>query len=64
MAARIARTDGAAGPVGAAAPAMVRVEQVGLQCYTIRDHCKTEADFTESMAKAAKIGARRPPFIR
>lgn len=41
---------------------MVRVEQVGLQCYTIRDHCKTEADFTESMAKAAKIGARPAAF--
>ena len=36
---------------------MVRADQVGLQCYTIRDHCKTEADFAESMAKAAKIGA-------
>ena len=37
---------------------MVRLDQIGLQCYTIRDYCKTEEDFAESMAKAAKIGYR------
>jgi sugar phosphate isomerase/epimerase len=34
----------------------VTASQLGLQCYTIRDHCKTEEDFTASMAKAAEIG--------
>lgn len=35
---------------------MVRIEQIGLQCYTIRDFCKTEPDFAASMARAANIG--------
>jgi hypothetical protein len=30
----------------------MKIEQLGLQCYTIRDHCKTEPDFAASMAKA------------
>eukprot|EP01052_Picozoa_sp_SAG31_P009604 SAG31_NODE_508_length_14732_cov_75.624547_8_plen_92_part_00 len=34
----------------------MKIEQLGLQCYTIRDYCKTEQDFAESMAKAAAIG--------
>jgi sugar phosphate isomerase/epimerase len=31
-------------------------EQVALQCYTLRDHCKTAADFAASMKKTRAIG--------
>ncbi|QDU72020.1 sugar phosphate isomerase/epimerase family protein [Mucisphaera calidilacus] len=34
----------------------MKIDQVALQCYTIRDHCKTEADFAEAMKKTAAIG--------
>ena len=32
------------------------ISQVGLQCFTIRDHVKDEAGFAASMAKVAAIG--------
>lgn len=34
----------------------MKIEQLGLQCFTIRDHCKTEEDFAASMKKVADIG--------
>lgn len=36
----------------------MKIEQVALQCYTIRDHAKTAADFAASMRKARAIGYR------
>lgn len=34
----------------------MKIEQVALQCYTIRDFCKDEASFAASMKKVAEIG--------
>ena len=34
----------------------MELSQVGLQCFTIRDHVKDEASFVSSMAKVAAIG--------
>ncbi|MEQ9453577.1 MAG: sugar phosphate isomerase/epimerase [Phycisphaeraceae bacterium] len=36
----------------------MKLSQVALQCYTIRDHCQTEAEFAKSMARVAAIGYR------
>lgn len=34
----------------------MKIQQVALQCYTIRDHCKTEEDFRKAMKRTADLG--------
>ncbi|HEY2407985.1 MAG TPA: sugar phosphate isomerase/epimerase [Polyangiaceae bacterium] len=34
----------------------MKMSQVALQCYTIRDHCRTAPEFAESMRRARAIG--------
>jgi sugar phosphate isomerase/epimerase len=36
----------------------MKIEQLALQCFTIRDHCKTAPDFAASMKKVRAIGYR------
>lgn len=36
----------------------MKIEQVALQCYTIRDYCKTEEDFCKAMKRTADLGYR------
>ena len=34
----------------------MKIEQVAVQCFTIRDHCKTEEDFRASMKRVSEMG--------
>jgi len=36
----------------------MKIEQVAIQLYTLRDFCQTEADFAQTLARVRKIGYR------